>query len=760
METPTNRARHTGGSVIEAEMAKWDLFYAGLEELTETPALEAFHVEFTAAVAELMPPESAILEAGCGAAFQSLALAREGRYQVSIMDFSTQALASARRRFDEAGLGVDAQLGNVFVAGEPRFDLVFNAGVLEHYTLDQQADFLRGMASRSRRYVLTLTPNRHCYWYWIWRIRGGKTGDWPFGKECPQGDLATAFRRAGLRYLGQTHLGAAWTEDLLGYVRGMDDDARKDLLAVHRSGVLDPAHTCYLTASLGAVEDAAAPTRWASPAAPEDFRLAELTSGLADSLALRLNAEGRFRDYESSIYQLKERCLEYDKELVEIRREGAQARVAAAEAQRRLREIVGGRTYHLAEVLQRLRQRIAPSGSWRAHTVRALVGSGRGLLRLTGIARARKTAPTSSSAPDVLAEVHRRAAAGQRPIVFLPSIPWNATLFQRPQHLARQFARLGHPVVYDCSGTGEDLKGLHEIEPNLFLYKGDAEPLHALPDPLLWAFSYNFHLKDGYGYGADAVYDWIDDLSVFPYDPAFLRRNHARGLREAVLVASVARRLHRLAEAVRPDALYLPNAAEYERFADEAVPPSDDADLSRFLQRPGSVAGYYGALASWFDYTLLEETARRRPDWNFVLIGPNYDGSIDKQSLLRQPNVAWLGPRAYEALPGCLKRMDVTLIPFIVNDITLATSPLKLYEYFSAGKPVITTPMPECQAHSEVRIVRTAQELDAALDAALADGQSEEVVRHLRAVGRANSWQARAKTVLDRLDARGNRQAA
>ena len=79
------------------------------------------------------------------------------------------------------------------LAGSAEFDLVFNAGVLEHYTYQEQVALLQGMASRSRRYVLVLVPNRHCYWYWIWRLAVSGEGSWPYGKEVPIADLGGAF---------------------------------------------------------------------------------------------------------------------------------------------------------------------------------------------------------------------------------------------------------------------------------------------------------------------------------------------------------------------------------------------------------------------------------------------------------------------------------------------------------------------------------------------------------------------------------------
>ena len=114
-------------------------------------------------------------------------------------------------------------------------------------------------------------------------------------------------------------------------------------------------------------------------------------------------------------------------------------------------------------------------------------------------------------------------------------------------------------------------------------------------------------------------------------------------------------------------------------------------------------------------------------------------------------NVLWLGPRDYETLPGYLASFDVATIPFAINAITLSTSPLKLFEYFAAGKPVVRTPMPECEAFAEVEIARDAAAFSAALDAAVADGRDPAHVAKLRALAEANTWRARAADVLQAL---------
>ena len=90
-------------------------------------------------------------------------------------------------------------------------------------------------------------------------------------------------------------------------------------------------------------------------------------------------------------------------------------------------------------------------------------------------------------------------------------------------------------------------------------------------------------------------------------------------------------------------------------------------------------------------------------------------------------------------------------MPFVLNRVTLATSPLKLYEYFAGGKAVVATPLPECQLFTEVRIVHDAHEFSRALDLAKRDGEDKEFVAQLKSLAKRNSWAQRVELVLEHL---------
>jgi polysaccharide pyruvyl transferase CsaB len=393
--------------------------------------------------------------------------------------------------------------------------------------------------------------------------------------------------------------------------------------------------------------------------------------------------------------------------------------------------------WRLLQRLWGLRRALAPEGSARARVLRRLL-------------RGPERGATSAFRPGAsisLLDVLERVARSKGAVVFLPSIGWSVSLFQRPHHLARAFARKAYVAIFDTSNAPHDVQGFQEIEPGLFLFNGPMEQLHQVPRPLLWTFPYNYHLAAAFPAPVTVLYDWIDDLSVFTgYDPALLRRNHERALERADLVVAVARTLHERAAAARPDALYLPNAVEVERFSADAAVPEDPA-LARLRADGKPIAGYYGALAPWLDDEMLAGAARLRRDWNFLLIGPEYERSLRGAPLLDEPNVTWIGPRPYQTLPGYLRLFDVAMIPFRLNAITLATSPLKLYEYFAGGKPVITSALPECTAHPEVTVVSSAAELAAALDRTRELGRQAAARERLQAVAGANSWEERAARV-------------
>jgi hypothetical protein len=114
---------------------------------------------------------------------------------------------------------------------------------------------------------------------------------------------------------------------------------------------------------------------------------------------------------------------------------------------------------------------------------------------------------------------------------------------------------------------------------------------------------------------------------------------------------------------------------------------------------------------------VIRHLALARPEWSFVLIGEVRTNTSGVRDL---PNVHLLGRRNYQSLPGYCKAFDIAILPFVVNELTLAANPLKLREYLAAGLPVVATPLPEVQKlNGIVHMARTPEDYLSEIDALL-----------------------------------------
>jgi glycosyltransferase involved in cell wall biosynthesis len=235
-----------------------------------------------------------------------------------------------------------------------------------------------------------------------------------------------------------------------------------------------------------------------------------------------------------------------------------------------------------------------------------------------------------------------------------------------------------------------------------------------------------------------SIYYRVDDFSEFP---GVNRQNIERLEHEIIdkvdMVVGSAENLCQLSNG--QTAKYLPHGVDYEHFSSLSLQQSKP-DLFNGLPSPR--IGFFGLLNSWLDLELVSQVADDFPDWSFILIGPS---QMPKSLLPGRPNMHYIGPVNYDQLPAYASHFDVGIIPFKINKLTVAVNPLKLMEYFAAGLPVVSTPLPEVQKYRElVHIGSDKTSFAEAIKQALAnkDQQSREVRQQ---VARSTSWPAKAQ---------------
>lgn len=337
-------------------------------------------------------------------------------------------------------------------------------------------------------------------------------------------------------------------------------------------------------------------------------------------------------------------------------------------------------------------------------------------------------------------------------VIYPPTVDWG-WMFQRPHHLVSQFAKEGYLCFFVSPQTrGDRIEGFQKVRENLYLC-ADMSLLYGVESPIFlvsWteqAFHID-HLKN-----PRVVYDYLDALEVSSTGDVSAEKIalHERLLARADVVVATARKLFDETKSAREDVCLVPNAVQPVDFEVEPGAPVP-ADLAPILASSRPIIGYYGAMAKWFDYDLLEYAARQMSEAEFVLLGPDYDGTIKRLASL--PNIHYLGLKDYQELKHYLNAFDVAIIPFRINEITRATSPVKLFEYMAGGKPIVSTALNEAYHYRSVLIGENPRAFVAKLKEALEKANDPEYGALLHQEMLENTWEQRVHAILQALEAK------
>jgi hypothetical protein len=189
------------------------------------------------------------------------------------------------------------------------------------------------------------------------------------------------------------------------------------------------------------------------------------------------------------------------------------------------------------------------------------------------------------------------------------------------------------------------------------------------------------------------VYHCVDEFAEFSgVDGRALLGLEADLLARADVVVVSAERLFESKRRLNPNTHLVRHGVEVEHFGRALDAATETpADLGR---HGGPVIGFFGLIADWIDLELVRHLALERPGWRVVMIGR---ADTDTSRLAGIENVELLGWRPYADLPRYCKGFDVAILPFKVNELTLAANPLKLREYLAAGLRVVSTALPEAE---------------------------------------------------------------
>ena len=181
---------------------------------------------------------------------------------------------------------------------------------------------------------------------------------------------------------------------------------------------------------------------------------------------------------------------------------------------------------------------------------------------------------------------------------------------------------------------------------------------------------------------------------------------------------------------------------------DEVYSKAKDQFNKKFPQFKGKkIVGYHGAISWWFDFSLMQYVIEESKDLTFVFVGM-IDVIVRKEfsKILNYPNVFYLGVAQQKLLPYFISLFDVGIIPFKINKLTVATNPIKLYEYLAMGKPVVSSALPEVFLYEKEGIVKIAKdfsEFNFSLKEMIKYSKDPSLIQKRRKIAYENSWESK-----------------
>jgi glycosyltransferase involved in cell wall biosynthesis len=198
-----------------------------------------------------------------------------------------------------------------------------------------------------------------------------------------------------------------------------------------------------------------------------------------------------------------------------------------------------------------------------------------------------------------------------------------------------------------------------------------------------------------------------------------------------------------------PHTYRIPSGVDAAHFA-QAI--SDDLAVHPAIATlPSPRFGYIGNINERLNYEILTHLAQTNPDASLVLVGDTYPWTMAApplRPLQTLPNVYFLGKFPYAEMPALVKGMDVCLLPYVTTEHAYFRSPLKLYEYLAAGKPVVSTPNPEAQElGAAIYLADDRAAFVAAVAQALATNTAQKQQKRLQ-IAYHHSWHNRVSNML------------
>lgn len=210
------------------------------------------------------------------------------------------------------------------------------------------------------------------------------------------------------------------------------------------------------------------------------------------------------------------------------------------------------------------------------------------------------------------------------------------------------------------------------------------------------------------------IFSWsvIFDIVDFHYSPdekkqLILNKNKKYLLEKADYIFSISNSLLKIyKEFVKKEKINLQKQIQI-------VPQGFDLDsFSKYNEKTKLVfpkgkpiIGFIGQISERLDFKLMSNLVKENKSWNFVFVGPwHHESNVPENASYRnlfnkiceEENCFYYGKQPRKVVRSIIKNFDICIIPYNVSfKFNKYSYPMKIFEYFYVGKPVLSTEIKE-----------------------------------------------------------------
>ncbi len=179
------------------------------------------------------------------------------------------------------------------------------------------------------------------------------------------------------------------------------------------------------------------------------------------------------------------------------------------------------------------------------------------------------------------------------------------------------------------------------------------------------------------------IYVCVDEFSLWPgLDFNLVSKMESMLLKKSDLVFATSTNLLKSKSNQKTDTILLTHGVDFNHFK---------LPVKKINPEKIKIC-YFGLFDERSDQKIIQYIADHVENCEVFIIGST---TCNVSMLKAHPKIKFTGPVQYSELPAKISDMDIFILPYVKNELTNNINPLKLKEYLSTGRPVISTSLAE-----------------------------------------------------------------